>query len=129
MTFTAAGGSSNSMQSCTNQCSSAGFIYAGTEFSNECYCSNTLPTSSSSNCNMGCPGNPAEICGGVSALSVYAVSCSQGQQKCSSSGLPVNCVNGFWSIGSPCPSGQICSNGGCQTRANYVSLHCEKFDY
>ncbi|KAK0111496.1 hypothetical protein ONS95_001851 [Cadophora gregata] len=65
--------SSNSMTNaaCKTYCTSLGFAYSGTEYSSECYCGNTLPTVSSSSCNMGCSASGStEICGGPNALSV-----------------------------------------------------------
>ena len=36
---------SNSVWACTRMCSSAGFSYAGLEWSSECYCGHTAPPS------------------------------------------------------------------------------------
>ncbi|KAI8616365.1 WSC domain-containing protein [Chytriomyces sp. MP71] len=57
---------------CLNDCSKAGYSIAGLEFGQECYCSNSLPSTTSTNCNMGCTGNPNQVCGGPYALSLYS---------------------------------------------------------
>jgi glucan endo-1,3-alpha-glucosidase len=68
-------GQSQSMtiESCSQFCS--GFTYFGTEWSQECYCSNSVSTLGSANsdaeCNMKCAANQNEICGGNWRLSVY----------------------------------------------------------
>ncbi|ORX88783.1 WSC-domain-containing protein, partial [Basidiobolus meristosporus CBS 931.73] len=63
---------------CTEVCSSRGFIYAGTQNGNECYCGNYTPPLSlrvdSSKCNIPCAGYPFETCGGAKYLNVYIVS-------------------------------------------------------
>ncbi|KAJ7726893.1 WSC domain-containing protein, partial [Mycena metata] len=67
---------------CVSLCDSNGFIYAGLEFADECYCGNTLsaangggvPASSSSQCNMPCAGNSGEICGAGFRLTLYSKS-------------------------------------------------------
>lgn len=63
-------------ESCTNFCSTAGYFYAGVEYSQECYCGNTFsggaaPASNQGDCNMACTGNSAEACGGPDRLNVF----------------------------------------------------------
>jgi hypothetical protein len=50
---------------------------SGTEYSTQCYCSNTIDTSSGggqlradSDCNMKCAGNSTEMCGSAGMLSI-----------------------------------------------------------
>lgn len=66
-------GNSNSLESCAKACSSYQFF--GTEYSNECYCGNTLASQYTNTtldqCNMLCSGNASEFCGAGNFLSVY----------------------------------------------------------
>ena len=60
---------------CIALCRSQGFTYAGTQYSTYCFCGNAYGRSgAANNCNMTCGGNPAEMCGGGWANSVYRVS-------------------------------------------------------
>lgn len=65
------------VESCTSFCQAQGTngVYAGVEYSQECYCSSSLPSTtssvSSSNCNMLCKGDDKEYCGGSGYLDVY----------------------------------------------------------
>ena len=65
-----------SLESCAKYCSD--YSYFGVENHNECYCGNSLVPSSiavpSTDCNLACTGNSAEICGGSLRLSVYNTS-------------------------------------------------------
>ena len=60
---------------CQDYCTTKGYPLSGTEYSQECFCGNTLEHGSvlggSTACVMPCGGNPNLICGGPSALSVY----------------------------------------------------------
>lgn len=56
---------------CDSFCTAHGMPYSGTEYGDECYCSDTPPASASADwCNMACPGKSTEICGSGDALSV-----------------------------------------------------------
>ncbi|KAJ0308306.1 hypothetical protein COL516b_003575 [Colletotrichum fioriniae] len=52
-----------------------GYSYFGTEYGGECYCGNSLPTTSLdaplSDCSMLCTGSSTEYCGNGNRLSVY----------------------------------------------------------
>lgn len=67
-----------STQQCGNFCQAKGFTYFGTEYSAECYCSNTMPTlnASQADCNMVCKGDLTSYCGGPNRLSVWTISSS-----------------------------------------------------
>jgi WSC domain-containing protein len=59
---------------CQSLCRNKNFSYAGTEYSRECFCGNTRPTTSvvaESNCNYKCNGNQQEMCGGYWHISIY----------------------------------------------------------
>ena len=78
----------NSVAVCLATCYRNGYIYAGVEASNECYCGNSLrsntgtpdrqsdPCSVNGNtagcvCNQVCTGNSGEYCGGAWAIDIY----------------------------------------------------------
>ncbi|KAJ7057174.1 WSC domain-containing protein, partial [Mycena amicta] len=71
--------SSMTVESCIGTCKARGFIYAGIENANECWCDNTISTAngggvaagSASECNMACAGNSNEICGAGFRISLY----------------------------------------------------------
>ena len=49
---------SNSTESCISACKSAGYAYAGTQYSSQCFCGNSYGgQGTSNNCNMACSGN------------------------------------------------------------------------
>ncbi|KAG4437963.1 hypothetical protein IFR05_006544 [Cadophora sp. M221] len=63
-------------ESCISFCSDRGFIYAGTQYSSQCFCGSTIApgatvSSTPSDCNMPCTGNQTEPCGGVNRLSMF----------------------------------------------------------
>ncbi|XP_075224237.1 xylosyltransferase oxt isoform X2 [Lycorma delicatula] len=65
----------NSPQHCINLCLQSGFPYAGVQFVTECFCGNEEPASTSrlpdSSCNMKCPEDPRQACGGYYTINVY----------------------------------------------------------
>ncbi|KAL3419704.1 WSC domain-containing protein [Phlyctema vagabunda] len=67
--------STNTVAQCLEFCS--GSKFAGVEWSKECYCGDTLDSTSlqinATECDMTCSGNQYEICGGGSALNVYTL--------------------------------------------------------
>ncbi len=57
---------------CQAECGAAGFGYAGTENSGECWCSNSFPNQGTAgNCDLRCNGDPTTNCGGGGALNVW----------------------------------------------------------
>ncbi|KAH9207298.1 hypothetical protein DL95DRAFT_527981 [Leptodontidium sp. 2 PMI_412] len=62
-------------ESCIAYCEKAGYIYAGTEYAEECYCGNTLASGSgpapTADCNVACSGNATEPCGGSNRLNLF----------------------------------------------------------
>ena len=61
-------------QACTDVCRKKGFKYAATQYGKHCFCGNAYGKfGAAANCDMKCAGNPAEICGGSSANSVYSL--------------------------------------------------------
>ncbi|CZR70098.1 uncharacterized protein PAC_19999 [Phialocephala subalpina] len=62
---------------CTSTCQTAGYVLAGVEYSQQCYCGNTFSNGGVpapdglAGCNMLCSGNLSEYCGGPNRLDVY----------------------------------------------------------
>ncbi|KAH9172526.1 copper radical oxidase [Lactarius sanguifluus] len=63
------------VESCVNFCSGQGFIYAGIEYAQECYCGNIISHGSasvaSSDCSFACTGDASETCGAGNRLNLY----------------------------------------------------------
>ncbi|KAI9462093.1 copper radical oxidase-like protein [Boletus coccyginus] len=97
-----ASGTSMTVESCVNFCSTGGnsYVYAGVEYADECYCGNSFAAGatnvSTSNCNMACSGNSAEYCGAGNLLNVYW----SGTQPSTSAGpITVQSVDSWTSLG------------------------------
>lgn len=75
------------LESCAANCT--GFAYFGTEYSRECFCGNTLASSSSeapdSECNMLCAGDSTEYCGAGNRLELYSTTAGTGTGTATSS--------------------------------------------
>ncbi|KAF8476774.1 WSC domain-containing protein [Kalaharituber pfeilii] len=59
---------------CHNFCLSKNLPLAGLEYAKECYCGLALPPNyplNATGCSSPCAGNPSQICGGSSRLSIY----------------------------------------------------------
>ncbi|KAI0555400.1 copper radical oxidase [Xylaria curta] len=63
---------------CLAQCSQFGYVAAGLEYGEECYCGDPIDITSAgstkqpeTDCNIACAGNASAICGGGSRLSTY----------------------------------------------------------
>ncbi|KAH7336040.1 hypothetical protein BKA65DRAFT_431390, partial [Rhexocercosporidium sp. MPI-PUGE-AT-0058] len=58
---------------CASTCT--GYIWFGIEYRRECFCGNSLTAGSNitdeSTCSMTCKGNPLQMCGGSSRLTIY----------------------------------------------------------
>ena len=64
------------VEMCTGACSAKGYAIAGIEYGSQCFCGDSISTSSSvvadSQCEvMLCPGNAKEWCSAGSRLQVY----------------------------------------------------------
>ena len=68
-------GSKMTDESCIAYCSGKKYAIAGTEYSQECFCSNVIGGGSikapDGDCNMGCSGNSTEACGGPNRLTIF----------------------------------------------------------
>jgi hypothetical protein len=68
-------GSGQSSTDCASHCFGAGYSIAGTESGTQCFCGNMMTSTTKmadNECDKACAGNPSEMCGGSSRLSVYA---------------------------------------------------------
>lgn len=67
--------STMTLERCQDFCTTKGQALSGVEYGSECYCGSVLENGStlggSTQCTMACGGNPAAVCGGPGALSVY----------------------------------------------------------
>ncbi|KAF5353807.1 hypothetical protein D9758_010585 [Tetrapyrgos nigripes] len=63
-------------ENCINFCDSQEFVFAGTEFGQECYCGNALQNggtnTTASQCNVACTGNRNELCGAGGRLNIFS---------------------------------------------------------
>ena len=69
------GGSQLSRQKCSNACWGAGCRFSGLKAGVECWCGQYVQgdlSSSPADCNMPCPGNSSETCGGAKVFNVVA---------------------------------------------------------
>ncbi|KAL1517259.1 hypothetical protein ABEB36_001046 [Hypothenemus hampei] len=71
----------NSPSYCINLCLQSGFPYAGVQYSKECFCGSDEPPASSklpdSSCNMKCPGDSHETCGGYFTMNIFQTGISK----------------------------------------------------
>ncbi|KAF7543009.1 hypothetical protein G7Z17_g11090 [Cylindrodendrum hubeiense] len=60
-------------ETCVAYCADAGFAYAGMEYSAECWCGQTVPTTlvDDSDCSMACSGDATQPCGASDRLTVF----------------------------------------------------------
>lgn len=68
------GDASLSIAACKNSCYLQGVKFAGAQEGNQCWCSNEVAgewAKNSSECNLTCTGNKAEICGGKQVVNVF----------------------------------------------------------
>jgi len=70
-----ADGADMTIEACISYCSNNGFQYAGTEYSVECFCGNSLAAGATnvaeSECNMACSGDATQPCGSGGKLSLF----------------------------------------------------------
>lgn len=59
-------GHDNTNDLCISACANSGFTYAGTQYVNECWCGNKIPSlqSNETDCNYACSSDETETCGG-----------------------------------------------------------------
>ena len=90
---------------CIAFCQKKGTVYAGTEYSSECYCGNILAAAatlqSDSSCNMGCTANASEACGGPDMVTVYYANTPAPAGPFTNSGPAGWASQGCWTDGQP----------------------------
>ncbi|KAF1811335.1 WSC-domain-containing protein [Eremomyces bilateralis CBS 781.70] len=63
------------IESCIAFCQTGGYVYAGTEYSGECYCGNSIANGGTlqpdSECGMTCSGDVVQACGGPNRLTTF----------------------------------------------------------
>nr|XP_036577282.1 copper radical oxidase (WSC domain-containing protein) [Colletotrichum truncatum]KAF6784221.1 copper radical oxidase (WSC domain-containing protein) [Colletotrichum truncatum] len=63
------------VEGCLDACEAQGYSLAGLEWSQECFCGNTMIGQNrpiaDTNCNNPCKGNPSQLCGGSAAMNLY----------------------------------------------------------
>jgi hypothetical protein len=67
----------NNHDQCGQRCSELGYLYAGTQNSEECWCGNRYGRHgpNTGGCRMTCRGTSSEMCGGPYENSVYKSNC------------------------------------------------------
>jgi hypothetical protein len=68
------GDSALTLSKCKDACYHAGYMFAGAQEGNECWCSNYVAGESAKNpdqCYMSCTGDASEVCGGKGVVSVW----------------------------------------------------------
>ncbi|KAL7269705.1 hypothetical protein RUND412_007620 [Rhizina undulata] len=89
---------------CIDYCVGKGFTYAGLEYSNECYCGNSITSDhiqAVSKCSIPCAGESNQICGDAQRLSVYRKSTSQ---PSSVSAMTISSPTTFVTIATAAPT-------------------------
>ncbi|PWN26105.1 WSC-domain-containing protein [Jaminaea rosea] len=130
---------------CRAACSAAGFSVAGMEYGQECWCDNSMTSGakkvSDDFCNMACPGNSTETCGGSSLLSVYSIkavtttaatsipptagtSSYQGCYQELSGGRALSKASYSNSTNTPTQCAAFCASKGLQFSATQYSSEC-----
>jgi hypothetical protein len=74
--------STNTLESCVQTCAGLGYKVAGAEFGTQCFCDNYVYNGGAlapnqADCNVRCPGNPAEFCGGPGRVTLYSIGAPQ----------------------------------------------------
>ncbi|ORX41227.1 hypothetical protein BD324DRAFT_606840 [Kockovaella imperatae] len=102
---------------CRDNCAAQGFLFAGAEGGNQCFCSNTLANGTAyyrradSECNNQCYGNKAEMCGGGYRVSLYVGGQGPSAQPSSSDTASASVSA---PVGSPSTPSGGASNAGYQ---------------
>ncbi|PQE13221.1 hypothetical protein CJF30_00003133 [Rutstroemia sp. NJR-2017a BBW] len=77
-------------EACLFACKQGGYAFAGTEYSQECWCGVVLGNGTAkvddSNCAMPCNGNTSELCGGAANLNLYVAKDMESTEPCNGGG-------------------------------------------
>ena len=86
--------SSLTIENCISTCVGLGYVVAGLEYSQQCFCDNFTRNGANlttdSDCAMTCSGDTTETCGGPNRMSIYSKGALQGFQPptAQKTGLP-----------------------------------------
>ncbi|KAJ7508871.1 glycosyl hydrolase family 71-domain-containing protein [Mycena galericulata] len=73
------------IESCQSSCAAAGFLYAGVEYAQECWCASSITSgvlkASSGDCNMKCTGSTTELCGGGNRINIYMATVTSSRKR------------------------------------------------
>ncbi|KAF3024289.1 hypothetical protein E8E14_013332 [Neopestalotiopsis sp. 37M] len=110
-------------EACLGACLKGGFPFAGTEYSQECYCGVVLGNDTAQvdagECAMPCTGNSSQVCGGPDRLSLYVARDLQSLEPCgyeppaNSSSIPSTAsttTSSSWASSQPPTSTTISAN-------------------
>ncbi|KAK3308814.1 uncharacterized protein B0T15DRAFT_411620 [Chaetomium strumarium] len=107
------------LESCMANCT--GFDYWATEYGRECYCGNSLHSSSTEapaeDCNMVCGGDPTEFCGAGNRLELYSTTATRTSASATATPTATLAVK---------PTVGAYSFVGCQTEATGMRALSEK---
>jgi len=110
---------------CITYCSNKNFVYAGTEYGDECYCGNILGAASTlqsdSTCSMGCAYNSSEACGAGNELTIYYANKPAPQGPITNLGPPGWTSMGCWTDGGTRTLGHGVSVAGGQGNMSVVA--------
>ena len=86
--------SSMTTELCLSTCLSKGFLYAGTQYASECYCSTSLSATAAPEtaCNMKCKGDATQLCGGSSRISTYKSNIQAGPAPAPAGWTAIGCL-------------------------------------
>jgi len=86
------------LEYCRSFCTAKGYLYAGTEYADECYCGNSFVNggallASNASCDMICAGDNMQTCGGPNRLSVFTVPAAPALKCPSDNGTQISVGN------------------------------------
>ena len=117
-----------SVEACAAACSV--YTYFGVEYSQECYCGNTINTGSAlvagttpaiTGCSMLCAANSTEYCGGPNRLNMYQKVAIQNKILSSSSGTMASTGTGTGTTSLSSMASTTASSSGSSASSNSVS--------
>ncbi|KAK0190079.1 glyoxal oxidase N-terminus-domain-containing protein [Armillaria mellea] len=141
-------GDNMTVPNCIDFCGDGGFIYAGVEYSQECYCGNNIEpedtNATATDCNMACTGNTLQLCGAVQLppappsivpsvgdwISLGCYSDNVDGQRTFPVGLDVadvtieTCTSACFSLRLSCFCGSSIANGGALTASSDCTMTC-----
>jgi hypothetical protein len=115
------------LESCMANCT--GFDYWATEYGRECYCGNSLHSSSSEapaeDCNMVCGGDPTEFCGAGNRLELYSTTATRTSSSATATATSTSTATPTATLAVK-PTVGAYTFVGCQTEATGIRALSEK---